>query len=114
MAAAPNQPGGPTARRFRSRGDRKPCVQRLEEEMSRKCRVGGRPLRPCALAGTLFVGLMSAGCFYIGEDESRAEVEIEEVRESVHEVADEFADGLADAVSHLTAALHDVDLELSA
>ncbi|MYK69620.1 MAG: hypothetical protein F4020_08900 [Gammaproteobacteria bacterium] len=81
--------------------------------MSWKCRVRGRPLRPCALAGTLFVGLMSAGCFYIGDDESRAEAEVEEVRESVHNVADGFADGLADAASQLAGVLHDLDLELS-
>ena len=78
-----------------------------------KRRIRGRPFRPCALAGTLFAGLMSAGCFYIGEDESRAEAEIEEVRESMHEVADESADGLADAASQLAGLSHDIDLELS-
>ena len=81
--------------------------------MSWKRRVRGRPSRPFALAGTLFVGLVSAGCFFIDEDESRTEVEIVEVREGVHEVADEIADGLADAASQLATALHDVDLDLS-
>ncbi|MXY31894.1 MAG: hypothetical protein F4043_07650 [Gammaproteobacteria bacterium] len=81
--------------------------------MSWKCRVRGRPLRPCALAGTLSVGLMSAGCVFISDDESHAEAGIEEVRESMHEAADEFADGLADAASQLAGALHGIDLELS-
>lgn len=81
--------------------------------MSWKRRVHGSLSRPFALAGTLFVGLMSTGCVFIGEDESRTDVEIEEVREGMHEVADDLADGLSDAVEQLSEALHHIDLELS-
>ncbi len=81
--------------------------------MSWKRRVHGRQSRPFALAGTLFVALISTGCVFIDEDESRADVEMEEVREGMHEVADDLADGLSDAVEQLSEALHHVDLELS-
>ncbi len=81
--------------------------------MSWKRRVHGSLSRPFALAGTLSVGLMSTGCVFIGEDESRTDVEIEEVREGMHEVADDLADGLSDAVGQLSEALHHIDLELS-
>ncbi len=81
--------------------------------MSWKRRVHGRQSRPFALVGTLFVALISTGCVFIDEDESRADVEMGEVREGMHEVADDLADGLSDAVEQLSEALHHIDLELS-
>ncbi|WP_420634026.1 hypothetical protein [Candidatus Palauibacter sp.] len=81
--------------------------------MSWKRRSPGRQPRPFTLAGALFVGLMSTGCFFISDDESRDEAEMEEVRESLHEAADELADGLAEAAEQLSEALRDIDVELS-
>lgn len=58
--------------------------------MSRNRYSPGRPSRRIALAGALFVGLASAGCFFIGDSDARDEAE--EARESFEGEMEEFAD----------------------
>ena len=58
--------------------------------MSRNRHSPGRPSRRIALVGALFVGLASAGCFFIGDSDERDEAE--EARESFEEAMDEFSE----------------------
>ena len=72
----------------------------------------GRPSGRIALAGALFCGLGSAGCFFIGDSESREEAE--EVREDLRDAADDIAASISDAVEEIGQHVSDLAVDLDA
>lgn len=72
----------------------------------------GRPSGRIALAGALFCGLGSAGCFFIGDSESREEAE--EVREDLRDAADDIAASITDAVEEIGEHVSDLAVDLNA
>ncbi|MCY3600050.1 MAG: hypothetical protein OXN85_08765, partial [Gemmatimonadetes bacterium] len=66
--------------------------------MSRNRHSLGRPSRRIALAGALFCGFTSAGCIFLGDNESRDEAE---VREDLRDAADDIAASITDAVEEI-------------
>ena len=80
--------------------------------MSRNRRSFDRPSPRIALAGALFVGLTSAGCFFIGDSDSRDEAE--EAREDLHEAAEEFAESVSEAAEEIGEAMSELAEELTA
>ncbi|MYG47812.1 MAG: hypothetical protein F4164_00265 [Gemmatimonadales bacterium] len=83
--------------------------------MFRKRHSVGRPSRRIALAGALFCGLTSAGCIFVGDNESRAEAEEvrEEVREDLRDAADDIAASITDAVEEIGEHMSDFAEDLS-
>ncbi|MCY3698710.1 MAG: hypothetical protein OXH46_03585 [Gemmatimonadetes bacterium] len=71
----------------------------------------GRPSRRIALAGALFCGLTSAGCIFLGDNESRDEAE--EVREDLRDAADDIAASITDAVEEIGEQMSDLAEDLS-
>lgn len=70
-----------------------------------------RPSRRIALAGALFCGFTSAGCIFVGDNESRDEAE--EVREDLRDAADEIAASITDAVEEIGEHVSDFAEDLS-
>ncbi len=80
--------------------------------MSWKRRAHRRPSRRIAVAGTLFCGLMPAGCIFVGDNESHDEAE--EVREDLRDAADDIAASITDAVEEIGERVSDFAEELGA
>ncbi|MXW67767.1 MAG: hypothetical protein F4Z72_12315 [Gemmatimonadales bacterium] len=72
----------------------------------------GRPSRRIALAGALFCGFTSAGCIFVGDNESRDEAEV--VREDLRDAADEIAASITDAVEEIGEHVSDLAEDLNA